>query len=165
MAATVAYIGLGSNLDQPMQQVTRALQELARIDGVELLARSHLYHNPPMGPQDQPDYINAVAQVRTALEAEALLDALLRIEQAHGRVRGEVHWGPRTLDLDLLLYGDAIIRTPRLSVPHPGLPDRAFVLHPLKEIAPDLEIPELGSLAALCTRCPRDGLEPLDIEA
>jgi len=164
MTGTVAYIGLGSNLDNPAQQVSRALRELTALEGVRVTAQSRLYHNPPMGPQDQPDYINAVAQVVTDLAPEALLDGLLAIEEAHGRVRGAVHWGPRTLDLDLLIYGDAEISSARLTVPHPGLPERAFVLYPLREIAPDLVILRLGPLAALCARCPRDGLLPLDPE-
>ncbi|HDP89785.1 MAG TPA: 2-amino-4-hydroxy-6-hydroxymethyldihydropteridine diphosphokinase [Thioalkalivibrio sp.] len=162
MDGTVAYIGLGSNLDDPAAQVARALDELAAIDGLEVTACSRLYHNPPMGPQDQPDYINAVARVLTRLPAEVLLDELLAIEQAHGRVRGGEHWGPRTLDLDLLVYGEAVIETGRLTVPHPGLAERAFVLYPLQEIEPGLRIPRLGALAELCRRCPRDGLRPLD---
>lgn len=89
----------------------------------------------------------------------------MAIEQAHGRERGDLRWGPRTLDLDLLLFGDRVIRSERLTVPHPGLPQRAFVLYPLQEIAPGLEIPQFGSLAALCVRCPQGGLEPLDVSA
>lgn len=162
MQGTTAYIGLGSNLDDPAAQVSRALDELDGIEGVRLTAASRLYHNPPMGPQDQPDYVNAVARLQTRLPAEALLEALLAIEQVHGRVRGGQHWGPRTLDLDLLVYGDAVIESARLTVPHPGLAERAFVLYPLQEVAPDLVIPRLGALAALCARCPRDGLRVLE---
>ena len=165
VAGAVAYIGLGSNLDDPVRQVSNALDELAHCDGVRLTAHSRLYRSPPMGPQDQPDYINAVARIETRLSPEALLETLLAIEQAHGRERGDLRWGPRTLDLDLLLFGDRVICSERLTVPHPGLPQRAFVLYPLQEIAPGLEIPQFGSLAALCARCPRGGLEPLDVSA
>ncbi|MET0120893.1 MAG: 2-amino-4-hydroxy-6-hydroxymethyldihydropteridine diphosphokinase [Candidatus Thiodiazotropha sp. 6PLUC9] len=142
----VAYIGLGSNLDLPRRQVERALAELARLDGAHLDGHSSLYRSQPVGPQDQPDFINAVARLSTTLEAEILLDALQALEQSHHRIRGE-RWGPRSLDLDLLLYGDQIIKTHRLKVPHPEIARRSFVLLPLKEIAPeDLYIPGVGTL-------------------
>jgi 2-amino-4-hydroxy-6-hydroxymethyldihydropteridine diphosphokinase len=114
-----------------------------------------------MGPQDQPDYLNAVARLRTGLAPEALLDGLQGIESRHGRVRGR-HWGPRTLDLDILLYGDRVLVTSRLRVPHPGIAQRNFVLYPLAEIDSHLEIPGHGRLADLLKRCPRDRLTRLD---
>ncbi len=142
----VAYIGLGSNLDDPRRQVTQALAELGSLPGSRLLASSSLYRTPPMGPPGQPDYINAVAQIETALAPHALLDALQAIERAHDRVRS-VRWGPRTLDLDLLLYDQQEIADERLCVPHPGLTERAFVVLPLLEIAPTLRVPGFGALA------------------
>jgi len=145
----LAYIGLGSNLDDPQAQVRGALEALAELPGTRLVATSRLYRNPPMGPQDQPDYVNAVAAVSTQLEAGALLAELQAIERARGRVRGAERWGPRRIDLDLLVYGDAHIERSGLSVPHPGIAARAFVLVPLAEIAPNLEIPTLGPVDRL----------------
>lgn len=146
---TLAYVGLGSNLDGPASQVSRALEALTRLPLTRLLARSRLYRNPPMGPQDQPDYVNAVACLATALPAQQLLAELQGVERAQGRVRGAERWGPRTLDLDLLLYGHEIIRTPGLEVPHPGIAERPFVLLPLAEIAPDVVIPGHPAMAEL----------------
>ena len=157
---TPAYVGLGSNLAGPEAQVRRALEGLGRLPRTRLLAASRLYRSPPMGPADQPDYVNAVAAVETDLPPLELLDALQALETAQGRVRGE-RWGPRTLDLDLLLYGRLELDHPRLRLPHPGLYGRNFVLYPLAELAPDLEVPGAGPLAALLARCPRDGLRPL----
>lgn len=136
-----AFIGLGSNLDDPVDQVRRAFDELALIPGCSGLHCSSLYRSQPMGPQDQPPYINAVAMLTTRLEALVLLDALQAIEHAHHRVREGQRWGPRTLDLDLLLYGEHSIDSERLRVPHPGITEREFVLHPLAEIAPEQVIP------------------------
>lgn len=155
----LAYIGLGSNLDDPRAQVERASRTLQKLDPAMRL--SSLYMSAPMGPQDQPHFINAVAEMRTCLSPEALLDELQAIEQAHGRKRDQ-HWGPRTLDLDLLVYGDEKISTPRLVVPHPGLPERAFVLYPLAELAPALRIPECGTAAALAARLPGNDVERLE---
>jgi len=157
MPEVVVYVGLGSNLDDPQQQVTRALEELAALPLTELDARSSLYRSKPMGPQDQPDYINAVARLRTLLSAEVLLDRLQAIESQHARVRSQ-HWGPRTLDLDLLLYGENIIQTERLNVPHPGIAERNFVLYPLAEIDGQLEIPGQGQLMKFLQQCPDTGL-------
>ncbi len=158
---TRAYIGLGSNLDHPATHVRQALEDLSALPDSHLAAASALYASAPMGPADQPDYVNAVAALDTGLDAHALLRALQGIEAAHGRVRGPQRWGPRTLDLDLLLFGDAVIDDEDLSVPHPGLPERDFVLYPLSEIAPDLIVPGQGSLGELLARCPRDGLKRL----
>ena len=153
----IAFIGLGSNLSGPAQQINRALETLSSLPQVTLLRHSGLYLSPPMGPADQPDYVNAVAQLETELSPHHLLDLLQSIEQQQGRVRGE-RWGPRTLDLDLLLYDEQRIVDERLSVPHPGMARRAFVLYPLLEIAPGLEIPGLGPLSSLIEQCPREGL-------
>lgn len=165
MTEVSAFIGLGSNLDDPQRQVRNALAELAELPASRVSVVSSLYRSPalqgPGVPRDQPDYINGVARLETVLAAEALLDALQAIEVRHGRARS-AHWGPRTLDLDILLYGDRRIDTPRLRVPHPGLAERHFVLQPLAEIAPDLDIPGLGPLRGLLARCPAAGLERLD---
>lgn len=152
MPEVVAYVGLGSNLDGPREQVEEGLRELDRLPETELEQASSLYRSAPMGPQDQPDYVNAVARLRTRLAPEALLDELQAIEQKHGRVRRR-HWGARTLDLDILLYGDRVLLTSRLRVPHPGLAQRDFVLYPLAEIGAHLDIPGHGRLADLLDKC------------
>jgi 2-amino-4-hydroxy-6-hydroxymethyldihydropteridine diphosphokinase len=162
--SVAAYIGLGSTLEDPRAQLQRAFVELAAIPASRLVQRSPLYRSDPIGPPDQPDYLNAVARLDTGLAAEDLLDALQAIEQAHRRQR-ELHWGPRTLDLDLLLYGAAIIASDRLQVPHPELARRAFVLYPLADIAPQLQVPGLGSLTELLAACPPLGLERLNDHA
>jgi len=156
------FIGLGSNLDNPQQQVCRAFDELAQLPHCQLLQRSALYRSDPVGPQDQPDFINAVAELHTTLEPEALLDQLQALEQAHQRVR-KIHWGPRTLDLDLLLYGEHTIASERLSVPHPYLRERSFVLWPLAEIAPELQLPDGTKLSSLLDQCPMGTLERLPL--
>lgn len=156
MVAT--YVGLGSNLEDPVDQVSRAIAELDGLPDTELVGSSSLYQSKPMGGMEQPDYINAVARIDTRLGAEQLLRELHSIELSHGRVR-EKHWGARTLDLDLILYGSTIIDTADLKVPHPGMHERAFVLYPLYEIAPDLEIPGRGALVNLIKESPSDGLK------
>ena len=158
----VCFIGLGSNLDDPLAQVRQALGELAQIDGCTLIADSSIYRSAPVGPQDQPDFVNAVAQITTSLSPIALLDQLQNIEQAHQRVR-ERHWGPRTLDLDILLYGQEIIHCERLDIPHPYLPERNFVLYPLAEIAPDLLIPNKGKLKTLLHACSMGSLTKIQV--
>ena len=152
-----AWIGLGSNLADPLAQLRRALDELDHLPETRLLAASSIYRSPPMGPKDQPDYFNAVARLETGLAPQALLAELQAIERAHDRVR-ERRWGPRTLDLDILLYGGLIIDEPDLQVPHPGLHERAFVLYPLRELAPSLEIPGRGTVRILCEQVVADGL-------
>lgn len=147
-----AFIGLGSNLNDPVDQVTMAVTKLAELPETASHSHSSLYQSRPMGGLDQPDYINAVARVDTRLTPEVLLKKLQEIEAAHGRVREE-RWGARTLDLDLLLYGSITIDTPDLKVPHPGVGERGFVLYPLYEIAPDLEIPGLGAVSELVNNC------------
>jgi 2-amino-4-hydroxy-6-hydroxymethyldihydropteridine diphosphokinase len=159
--STRAYVGLGSNLDNPREQVLKALAALGELPGTRLVARSRFYRSAPLGPADQPAYFNAVAALDTGLSALDLLYALQGIEQRQGRVRGALRWGPRTLDLDLLLYGESCISTPQLTVPHPGLHERAFVLYPLYELAPALWIPGRGALGDLIRRCSPAGLEPL----
>lgn len=157
-----AWIGLGSNLDDPLTQVRTALKELAELPETTLAAHSSLYRSDPVGPPGQPDYINAVAALDTRLEPEPLLDALQAIEQAHHRVR-KVHWGPRTLDLDLLLYGGEVISTDRLSVPHPFMTERNFVLWPLAELEPGLILPDGRPLKALLQQCPLGTLEKISL--
>lgn len=158
---TLAYIGLGSNLDNPREHVERAFTELAALTNSQLLARSPLYGSTAVGPGEQPDYINAVALIKTTLTPIELLDSLQAIEQAHRRVRIE-HWGPRTLDLDILLLDQQTIQSERLNVPHPYLTQRNFVLYPLADIAPDLVLPCGTPVAELRVNCPGDGLEHLE---
>ena len=134
---TLAYVGIGSNLDDPQAQVTRAFDELAALPSTRLTARSSLYRSAPVGYADQPDFVNAVAALETSLSAQKLLQGMRGIEQHHGRARSFAN-APRTLDLDLLLYGSEKIATAELQVPHPRMQERAFVLKPLLEIAPDL---------------------------
>lgn len=157
----LAYIGLGSNLENPRAQVEQALVELATIPQSHLLAKSPLYRSAPVGPCEQPDYINAAALLETSLTPLALLDALQAIEQSHQRVRIE-HWGPRTLDLDILLLDQQAIDSERLKVPHPYLTQRNFVLYPLADIAPELRLRDGTSLQQLIAQCPRDGLAPIE---
>lgn len=143
----VAYIALGANLGNPRDTVQQAIGSLDRLPSTRLRQASSLYLTAPMGLPDQPDFINAVACVATRLSAPALLEALLDLEQQQGRVRSVAN-APRTLDLDILLYGDLVLDTPALILPHPRLHLRAFVLEPLAEIAPDLPLPGRGSVAA-----------------
>lgn len=142
-----------------MRQLRAAVHSLSRHNGIEQLLLSPVYRSPPMGPQDQPDYLNAVARFDTELAAESLLDSLQAIERSAGRVRGS-RWGPRTLDLDLLLYGNQCSRSTRLTIPHPGLMERAFVLVPLSDLAgPDLAFPDGRRLAQALARCPESRLQ------
>jgi 2-amino-4-hydroxy-6-hydroxymethyldihydropteridine diphosphokinase len=160
--AVIAYIGLGSNLANPREQIRRARSACSALAGVKEVAFSGLYQSPPMGPQDQPYYVNAVMSVATELSAIELLRALQTIELDQGRVRTGERWGARTLDLDLLIYGDQQIEQSELTVPHPGMADRAFVLYPLYEIAPDLVVPGKGPLVNLIAKCPLDGLKRIE---
>jgi 2-amino-4-hydroxy-6-hydroxymethyldihydropteridine diphosphokinase len=144
------YVGLGSNLEDPVAQVRLALEALGTLPLTERVAASRLYASRPLGPQDQPDFINAVAHLCTRLSPLALLDQLQALEQRHGRVRRR-HWGPRTLDLDLLLYGDERLELPRLRVPHPEMAVRSFVLLPLAELSPQLQLPDGRPVAALAS--------------
>ena len=146
---TLAYIAIGSNLASPLEQVNAAVQALGDIPQSRVVALSSFYRTPPLGPQDQPDYLNAAIALETALSADALLDNTQRIELQQGRVRKEERWGPRTLDLDIMLFGDAVINTERLTVPHYDMKRRGFMLWPLFEIAPDMIFPDGESLSAL----------------
>ena len=139
-----SYIGLGSNLGDPETQLTSALAALNGLPDTDLVRCSSFYRSRPLGPTDQPDFINAVALLDSGLQAKQLLDRLQSIENGQGRVRDGIKWGPRTLDLDMLLYGKEIIDEPGLAVPHPELRHRNFVLIPLLEVAPEIEIPGLG---------------------
>jgi 2-amino-4-hydroxy-6-hydroxymethyldihydropteridine diphosphokinase len=160
---TAAYIGLGGNLADSRALLASARRAIAALDRVRETAFSSFYRSAPMGPPDQPDYVNAVMAVETALPPHDLLKTLQQIELTHGRVRTGLRWGPRTLDLDLLLYGDLQIRDDMLTVPHVGIAEREFVLYPLAEIAPpDLDIPGQGKLGDLVSACPLRGLEKID---
>jgi 2-amino-4-hydroxy-6-hydroxymethyldihydropteridine diphosphokinase len=161
-APVIVYIGLGSNLAKPVSQINSAHTAIASIAGVQELAFSSLYHSLPMGPQDQPDYVNAVMCVATDLLPMDLLRCLQNIEKEHGRVRKGERWGARTLDLDILIYGDQEIDLPDLTVPHKGIAERSFVLHPLFEIAPQLAVPGKSLIAELVAKCPLSGLKRLD---
>ena len=152
MAPITAYVGLGANLDDPVQHVRRAGEGLSSLPSTRVLALSPLYRSAPLGPRDQPDYINAVAALSTGLSALELLAALREVEARHGRRRDGTRWGPRTLDLDILVYGDLTLQSPALTLPHPALHERGFVLYPLYDVAPDLEIPGRGSVRALRER-------------
>lgn len=157
-----AYIGLGSNLENPAKQIRNARLLIARHPVFTEIKFSSLYSSPPMGPQNQPDYVNAVMSVSTDLSAIKMLRILQTIETDFGRVRKGERWGARILDLDLLLFADQQINQPDLIVPHIGLAERAFVLYPLMEIAPEnLLIPGKRSIKRLISQCPLNGLEKI----
>jgi 2-amino-4-hydroxy-6-hydroxymethyldihydropteridine diphosphokinase len=156
------YIGIGSNMDSPLEQVKRAMLELDALPDTRCIRQSACYRSAPMGPRDQPDYINAVVVLETGLLPMALLHELHKLEQAHGRVRNDSHWGPRPLDLDILLYADEVIDNPDLHIPHPGILQRNFVLFPLYEVAPEIIIPGAGRLADIIRQCSDNGLVRLD---
>ncbi|WP_026376494.1 2-amino-4-hydroxy-6-hydroxymethyldihydropteridine diphosphokinase [Aestuariibacter salexigens] len=147
------FLGIGANLGDPIQQVIASLRLLFNYPAVELIDVSSLYHSAPMGPQLQPDYVNAVAQIHCTLNAHDLLDVLQDIEQQSGRVRNGERWGPRTLDLDMLLFDNHTYNTQRLTVPHYGMRERAFVLYPLAEIAPQLVMPDGTPISSLLEQC------------
>ncbi len=170
---SIAYIGIGSNLAEPQSQVQLAIEELGDLPQSICRRYSSLYRSAPLileeaadksaqnvDTQDQPDYINAVAELETGLSPLGLLHELQHLEALHNRIRAE-RWAPRTLDLDILLYDDRIIESPELTVPHPGLYERNFVLYPLAEIVPDLDIPGAGQLSELLGSCERGSLEKL----
>jgi len=155
------YIGLGANLVEPVAQLQAAVTALGQLLETRLVQVSRFYSSKPMGPQDQPDYVNAVAALDTRLTPLALLRALQQIELAHGRQRKAERWGPRTLDLDILLFGMQQIDHPELTVPHYGMQLREFVLYPLAELAPDLILPDGVALQSLLQQVPLNGLTPL----
>ncbi|MEI7187980.1 2-amino-4-hydroxy-6-hydroxymethyldihydropteridine diphosphokinase [Dickeya dianthicola] len=152
------YLALGSNLSEPLQQVRAALTALDAIPHTRLVRCSSFYRSRPLGPQDQPDYLNAVAELQTALPPETLLDHTQRIEQEQGRVRKENRWGPRTLDLDILLFGSLTLHTERLTIPHYDMKNREFMLYPLAELAPEQVFPDGETLAARLQLVPRNDL-------
>ncbi len=156
-----AYIGIGSNLDDPVNQVLAAVEELEMIPDTILVERSSLYTGKPMGPANQPDYVNAVVSLDTLLSVEDLHRALQGIEDLQGRDRSGEKWGPRVIDLDLLLYGGKTIDTAALTVPHPGMHERDFVLIPLEEIAGNLKIPGQGFIYSLINKCETHSLKKL----
>ncbi len=147
-----AYIGIGSNLDSPARQVRNAFELLDDLPATRVFARSSLYRSAPFGGVEQPDFVNAVAGLLTRLEPQELLTRMQAIQRARGRIDDEVRWGPRVLDLDLLVYSSRMIESDDLTVPHPGIAERNFVLLPLQEIAPELFIPGLGQLAGLAAQ-------------
>lgn len=148
MSSALAYIALGSNLDDPAAQVRAGFAALDRLPRTRLTARSSLYASAPVGYLDQPDFVNAVARIETGLVPRELLDHLLAIERAHGRVRAFPN-APRTLDLDIVLYGARAVHEPGLTIPHPRMLERAFVMVPLAELAPDAVLPDGRCIAQL----------------
>jgi 2-amino-4-hydroxy-6-hydroxymethyldihydropteridine diphosphokinase len=156
-----AYVALGSNLDRPVDQVERAFAALASLPHSRLVARSGLYRTQPLGPQDQPEFINAAAGLLTTLAPRELLVELKRMERELGRAQPIVRWGPRLIDLDLLVYADVQISEDDLTVPHRGVPERNFVLYPLRDIAPELLVPGHGRVSELAARVGGAGLAPL----
>lgn len=155
-----AFIGIGSNLAQPQAQITQAIAEIAQLDDTTLLQHSSVYRSAALGSDPQPDYLNAVVKLGTMLSPQALLEALQAIEEQHGRVRKQ-RWEPRPLDLDILLYGNQLISTETLTIPHPEMTKRHFVLYPLAEIAPDLFIPGANNLTQLLQQCPMAELQKI----
>jgi len=153
------YIGLGSNLSEPVKQIKQALEHIAQIEHSELITVSSLYLSKPMGPQDQNNYINAVVALNTTLPALTLLDALQAIENNAGRVRKENRWGARILDLDILLYGNQVINNERLTIPHYGMKIREFVLLPLAEISPELVLPDKSKVFDLAANINTNGIK------
>ena len=160
---TTVYIGIGGNLAQPLETVKSAIQALMQLPNSTWIGVSSFYRSKPMGPQDQPDYINAVAQIDTHEQPLTLLDQLQHIEQQHGRVRKDERWGARSLDLDILLFGEQQIAHPRLTVPHYGMREREFVLYPLHELQPNLILSDGVSLQQLLQQVPANGIEKLTI--
>ena len=156
-----AYVALGSNLDDPRAQVERAMGALDDLPGTRCVLRSFLYRSRPLGPVAQPDFVNAVAGLLTTLGPAALLDHLKELETRLGRERPVVRWGPRRIDLDLLVHGGSRTSQPGLEVPHPGVAERAFVLVPLADIAPDLVVPGVGRVRELLARVDSTDLERL----
>ncbi|MCG2634093.1 MAG: 2-amino-4-hydroxy-6-hydroxymethyldihydropteridine diphosphokinase [Gammaproteobacteria bacterium] len=156
MTRTRCYIGLGSNLDDPESQIRRACEAIKQLPETTLLRSSPLYRNPPMGPANQPEFINCAVEAESALSPLKLLHQLLQIERNQGRIRGgdgATHWGPRQIDLDLLIYGHEQINSDELTLPHPGIHLRNFVLQPLFDLNPGLLIPGQGPVQLLLQSC------------
>jgi 2-amino-4-hydroxy-6-hydroxymethyldihydropteridine diphosphokinase len=156
-----AYVGVGSNLAEPARQVSRALEALARIPDTLLVVSSPRYRTAPFGTVVQPVFVNAVAGLLTRLAPEELLAALRSLERELGREPPRERWGPRLIDLDLLVVGREVRASDTLKLPHPGIAERDFVLYPLADIAPDLDVPGLGRVAELLTRVANRGIEKL----
>lgn len=156
-SATDAYVALGSNLGDSRRQVLDAMDALDAVSGIGVQARSRLFRTPPWGVLDQPPFINAVVLLETTLDPHALLDALLAIETSAGRIRDGERWGPRTLDLDLLHMHGVTLDEPRLTLPHPRIAERAFVLLPLADVAPDLVLPGVGTVRQRLSKVDRAG--------
>lgn len=156
---SIAFIGLGSNLNDPEQQIKRAIKAINTLTTTKITQLSSLYFSRPMGPKDQPDYMNAVAQISTSLSPLSLLDELQNIENKAGRIRKDNRWGPRVLDLDILVFDNSAINSERLVVPHYGLKEREFVLLPLLEIAPSLTLPCGDTIKYLSDRIDSNGLK------
>lgn len=161
LRAWPVHIGLGSNLDNPIDQLRRAKSALSMLPRTRLQRCSSFYRTAPVGYTEQPDFLNAVCRLSTALSAATLIEHLRAIEVQHGRVDRKQKWGPRVLDLDLLLYGESVMNTPGLSVPHPRLHERAFVLYPLSELDRDLVVPGRGKVSELLASCQEQRIEKL----
>ena len=162
MMSTV-YLGLGANLNAPRKQLDNAVAALQDLAHCEFICVSHYYASKPMGPQNQPDYVNAVAAIKTTLQPEQLLNLTQQIELEHGRVRKAERWGARTLDIDILLFGTQTIHNERLTVPHYGLTEREFVVYPLLEIAPDITLPNGTPLHSVTTNLALNELQQLPL--
>lgn len=154
----ICYIGVGGNLHNPLETVRKGCDALAAADALQVEAVSPFYRSKPMGPQDQPEYVNAVVKLSTELTPQALLQVTQSIELSHGRVRKAERWGPRTLDLDILLYDSLSMDTPTLTIPHYGLTEREFVIYPLLDICPELVLPCGTQVQTLTERVPLNGM-------
>ena len=161
MMSDIAYIGLGSNIEKPIEQLLSASRSLHEHEQISLQQSSHLYSSAPMGPKNQPDFVNSVCKITTSLTPIELLDVLQKIENEHGRERKDEKWGPRTLDLDILLFNNLSMDNVRLTLPHYGMHEREFVLVPLFEISPDMIMQDGRSLAAWVAKCDLSGLKRL----
>jgi 2-amino-4-hydroxy-6-hydroxymethyldihydropteridine diphosphokinase len=161
-AGSSACIGVGSNLDEPERQVRRAIDALARIPHSRVAKTSRFFRTAPWGDVAQPDFVNAAVELETSLSPRALLDALLAIERAHGRRRDGARWGPRVIDLDILLYDDRIVDEPGLRIPHPRLAERAFALLPLADLDADRIVPGVGRVRDLVAAVDARGCVPID---
>lgn len=158
MTEVRVFVGLGSNLDSPVSHITAAIEELRQHQAIKQLRASSLYHSKPLAEMQQPDYINAVVEFSTELTATSLLSELQTLEDNHSRDRTAIRWGARTLDLDILLYGNEIIETEQLTIPHVGLKERNFVLYPLAELDSNLKLPDNSNLSDLLAACSTEGL-------
>ena len=154
---TIAYIGLGSNMNSPVKQIKSAITSIEEIISTKIIGMSSLYKSKPVGPQNQDDYINAVIKIETKLVPYQLLECLHDIEEKHGRIRKE-HWGPRILDLDILIFGNKVMVDEKLTIPHPEIENRSFVLAPLIEIDPDCIIPKKGLASDLLATIGKDNI-------